>query len=431
MILWTDFPAQAHDFAQTSWVRKARNWGEYVCTQDENDIICIVDSRESSMHSIIQASKKTLFTALVFVAWLSLWLYLCYGHWNSYWNGTIYRVQTTDFNMLHHTMPATLSQMIIAGRDDLIQTTLDSTYGLFGIAVTDPSGQAILYQTDKMYRGGTWQEKLTADALLAEGKKEPPDLLTDPPPMEPIWEHASPRDTHPPKRAQFANSLHGRKVLGYVYYIRSEPPSFVKDITSWLGTGFWELSGAKRGYFYVTAACIAFGLIIILLIWLRQRTEEMKQLELKHVQKELEIRKKALDHLSAELASQRTRKIWLEKEAEQSSLRAAGLREALMRLKDSLSLVNVPPGSNVAHLNRGDDRADTVKTLPPSSVLEEIERLIPALTGNADALKSQATLLQDYCAVLEQRQSEMKRIVEYAYTRTQAPSNVIDMHPLN
>jgi hypothetical protein len=64
--------------------------------------------------------------------------------------------------------------------------------------------------------------------------------------------------------------------------------------------------------------------------------------------------------------------------------------------------------------------------------LEEIEHLIPALADNADALKSQASLLHDYCSVLEQRQAEMKRIVEHAYARTQsqaAAANFIDMSP--
>ena len=163
---------------------------------------------------------------------------------------------------------------------------------------------------------------------------------------------------------------------------------------------------------------------------------EGKQLELKHVQRELEIRKKVLDHLSAELTAQKTRKAWLEKEADESYRRASALKEALTRLRDSLSVVNALPGDNGVEMPAALGSMKQRKHYPPSMVLEEIEELIPAVAGNADALKSQATLLHDYCTVLEQRQNEMKRIVDYAYTRTQAAgtitaSNVLDMTPPN
>jgi chaperonin cofactor prefoldin len=48
-------------------------------------------------------------------------------------------------------------------------------------------------------------------------------------------------------------------------------------------------------------------------------------------------------------------------------------------------------------------------------IFEEIESLIPALSGDAQALRSQADQLQDYCVSLEERQDEMKRIVQKAF----------------
>jgi hypothetical protein len=62
-----------------------------------------------------------------------LWLGFCRSHYESYWNGTIHRVQTVDFNILHHVLPTCLSQMILAGRDAEIQNVLNSNYGIFGI----------------------------------------------------------------------------------------------------------------------------------------------------------------------------------------------------------------------------------------------------------------------------------------------------------
>ena len=62
--------------------------------------------------------------------------------------------------------------------------------------------------------------------------------------------------------------------------------------------------------------------------------------------------------------------------------------------------------------------------------------LIPALNDNAVTLKSQASLLNDYCSTLEQRQSEMKRIVDQAYVRgatrtsvTAGADSILDMTP--
>jgi hypothetical protein len=309
------------------------------------------------MDKLLLSTKKRVLVPVIFIGAFVLWLFLCKANYDSYWNGTIYRVQTTDFNLLHHILPQTISELIIAGRDDLVENVLDSTYGLFGVVITDPSGQSILYQTSKTYLNReSWQDKAIPEALAEEAKKEPPDLLTDPPPLEPIWEHKSPRDAGPPHRSSFINAanVRGRRVLGYLYYIRPQPPSFTRDMTTWLGTGVWELSGAKRGYFYITLCTIALSLVILLLVW---------------------------------------------------------------------------PG----FLSGGGDQVKVRPAVhPPSALLEEIEHLIPALADNADALKSQASLLHDYCSVLEQRQAEMKRIVEHAYARTQsqaAAANFIDMSP--
>jgi hypothetical protein len=382
------------------------------------------------MDKLLLTTKKRILVPFVIIGALVLWLYLCHANYESYWNGTIYRVQTTDFNVLHHTLPPTISQLIIANRDDVIQNVLDSTYGLFGIVITDPTGMSILYQTNKVYHREGWQDKAVPEALAQVAKAEPPDVLTDPPPLAPMWEHKSPRDTKFAQRAPFGTSdWKGKKVLGYIYYIRPTPPSFFDDMSTWLGTGVWELSGAKRGYFYISLCTMAFSLAMVLLIWLRQRVLETKQLELTHIQREMDIRKKALVHLSAELTAQKTRKAWLEKEAEESYRRAYSLKQALTKLRDSLLIVNAQNAPDSIADGGGHPLKIRPAVHPPSSVLEEIEQLIPGLADNADALKTQASLLHDYCTVLEQRQVEMKRIVEVAYTRTQSAANLMDMSP--
>ncbi len=377
-------------------------------------------------HVIVSLKKRILIPGLILVGVL-IWFSLCRAFYESYWTGTVHRVQTVDFNLLHHTLPSTLSQLIVSGRDDQIQRVLDSTYGLFGLVITDPTGNSILYQTDKVYRRKSWQKRLSPENLKTE--TEPYDLLTDPPPISAAYEHKSPRSSGAVK---VEGESRPSRVLGRIYYMRSYPPTLLEDLNNFLTTGFWELSGSKRGYLFITLSSIFFCLVVVLLIWLRRRGIELKEKELEHIQKELEIRQRALAHLSGELANQKTRKAWLEKEAEQSYKRALGLKQSLERLRDSLALVSgqqitVQQAENL-------DPHQMVKVRPPvhppSALLEEIELLIPALSDNAKALRSQAGLLQDYCQILENRQVEMHQLVENAYNRAQQVSDrFIDMRP--
>src|SRR5581483_8755384 len=80
--------------------------------------------RAASMDRILLSLQKRFLIPIVVALGLLVWLIWCNAHYRSYWHGTIYRVQTTDFNLLHHSLPQTLSMMIIQGRTDLVQKTL-------------------------------------------------------------------------------------------------------------------------------------------------------------------------------------------------------------------------------------------------------------------------------------------------------------------
>lgn len=376
------------------------------------------------MDKVILSLRKRFLVPAVLIVGFAVWFSLCRAFYESYWTGTVHRVQTVDFNLLHHCMPSTLSQLIIAGRDDEVQRVLDSTFGLFGLVITDPSGESVLYKTSKIYKRKSWHQRATPEGLAAE--KEPYDLLTDPPPLQAVYQHKSPRHD---EAIASAGVVPQARVLGRIYYVRTLPPTLSDDLLNFFSTGPWELSGSKRGYLFITLAVVFFCMVVILLIWLRKRGIELKQYELEHVQRELEIRQKALEHLSGELANQKNRKMWLEREAEHSYKRALGLKQALEKLKESLMLVN---GQAPERLPLDPPPAVRIRppVHPPSALLEEIEELIPALTDNAKALRSQAGLLQDYCQILEQRQQEMNVLVENAYTRAQQVSDrFIDMRP--
>ena len=394
------------------------------------------------MDKFLLSLRNRVLVPSICLTGMCLWLVICHVHYHSYWMGTIYRVQTTDFNLLHHTLPPVLSDMILANRDDLIQRTLDCSFGLFGMVITDPAGENVLYKTEKIYRRESWQKRVQPESLLKES--EPYDLLTDPPQLEPLFEHKSPRST---QAVQVGSTKRGVKVLGRLYYLRSAPPSFAEDLSNFLLHGFWELSGSKRGYCYITCSCIGFTLAILLLVYLRRRGLELKQKELEHMQRELDIRKKALESLGSELATQKARKVWLEREADQAYKRAIGLKQSLERLKESLGGAmqdNFAPAdgsqtvasggisgvtgttgvSGVPGVSGTNGRVSQIKirppVAPPGSILEEIESLLPALSENAKNLRSQADVLQDYCSALEDRQVEMRKIVENAFSRTSA-----------
>ncbi|HNM52296.1 MAG TPA: hypothetical protein PKN86_21420, partial [Candidatus Obscuribacter sp.] len=127
--------------------------------------------------------------------------------------------------------------------------------------------------------------------------------------------------------------------------------------------------------------------------------------------------------------------------ADQAYKRAIGLKQSLERLKESLggamqdnfapadgSQTVVSTGANGVTGGSGisgtNGRISQIKirppVAPPGSILEEIESLLPALSENAKNLRSQADVLQDYCSALEDRQVEMRKIVENAFSRTTA-----------
>jgi hypothetical protein len=59
------------------------------------------------------------------------------ANYKDYWDTTIYRTQTVDFNILANLLPTKLSMQLSRNDTKGIQETLDSNFGLFGIVVTD------------------------------------------------------------------------------------------------------------------------------------------------------------------------------------------------------------------------------------------------------------------------------------------------------
>lgn len=172
-----------------------------------------------------------------------------FERYNSYWNQTIFRVQTVDFNILSHTLPTKLSYAILKKQPQEVQRTLDSNYSLFGLVVTDSSGQIIIAYSGKNSRKSQkWKASLDPQQL----KNHPYDVLLDPPPVFPQWTYSQPQAT---ERSATSFTNRGR-VIGRVYYVRGVRPTFQEDITTFLNNPF---SGSSRIQNYATTLAACFG----------------------------------------------------------------------------------------------------------------------------------------------------------------------------
>jgi hypothetical protein len=170
---------------------------------------------------------------------------------NDYWNGTIHRVQTVDFNILSHTLPTKISYALIERDAEEIQRTINSNFGLFGLVVTSCKTerlacpeQEFLYVTDSNL---SWRKQLNANLLL----KSDYDILRNPPPLYPEGKYESSRAVV----RDGSGLINKGEIIGRVYYIRSVPPSFLVDYLNWVKDfpdSFFSNSGARKYYSLTT-----------------------------------------------------------------------------------------------------------------------------------------------------------------------------------
>jgi len=178
-----------------------------------------------------------------------------YLNYDRYWNQTIYRVQTVDFNILSHTLPTKLSALMIRGENDEIGHVVNSNYGLFWIVVTNCTAttkecpkQNILY-TSKSY------DDISVSAL----KGQLFNVLRDPVPIYPEWEFSNPRASEP----TFLNQSNFGVPIGRVYYVRNSSPYFIDHLTR----GLISITKDPRNLLHVYVVTLGFFLVTALLLW--------------------------------------------------------------------------------------------------------------------------------------------------------------------
>lgn len=350
---------------------------------------------------------------------LTVWLALCKIHYESYWFGTIRKVQTVDFNLLHHTLPPALSYLILCGREDSIQEVLDSSYGMFGLVITDPSGQEILYKTSQIYKKLSWHQALTPDTLAQA--QEPYDLLTDPPPQTSQFKYPSAKlekiDRHPSEKR-------GReRILGRVYYLRGIPPSFFNDLAGSVFSNWLEMSGSKRGYIVISLSMLLSGLGGLFLMFWYRRELQIRVHRLTETERKLDQKKKSLDDMTATMAAQMQRKELLEQEAEVAYNKSLGLKKRIIQLRSILIRDN--PYRQGEDLTKRMEFGPDVR--PPmhqtSNLLTEMESVVTELSQGARVLLSQAEVWQTYCEQLEKRNAELSKYKERQEQLNFVPDN--------
>jgi hypothetical protein len=282
----------------------------------------------AKQHPLDKSSWKRFAGALAFSSFTSLCvIYLTH---KNYWEVTIYRVQTVDFNILSNVLPSKLSTQLLTNDRKGIQATLDSNYGLFGMIVTDCKSDRIDCPQQKITYASTTTVQTTSDGkqkLVPESgypeiwaKKfaevdKPAQLLSgdflllrDPIPNKPEWKF---KDAHDTKSVPSGLQNSG-KIIGRVYLLRGNPPLFTAEIQRWLQNP-WKISRTTLIYNAIAGSALLTGIIVWLLselayfsrrkaglIKLKAETQIRQAAEVK-LDAEIQIRQAAEVKLDAEI----------------------------------------------------------------------------------------------------------------------------------
>ncbi|MBD1824402.1 NERD domain-containing protein [Cyanobacteria bacterium FACHB-DQ100] len=201
-----------------------------------------------------------------------------------YWNGTILRVQTTDFNILKHTLPTKLSLALIENNTEEVQRTLDSNYGLFGMVVTNCitletncPGQQMLYSTNS---NREWKQQLTVEKLA----EAPYSILRNPPPVVTETEMMSNRQS----TWLTTGRINSGEIIGRVYYVRGISPEFWTEYPKWINRLPGSLlsdSGAQK---YYSLALGLFGFAGLAAFIYIERIHKQKRIQKRQLLDQLE-----------------------------------------------------------------------------------------------------------------------------------------------
>jgi len=311
-------------------------------------------------------------------------------NYKNYWYGTIFAVQTVDFNMLSHTLPVKLSYTLLQGNIEELQRTLDSNYGFFGLIVTDCKmaakdclSEQILYQSKS-------SQKWTKEISLATLSSHPYDLLQSPPPLQVERQYAKPRDSKPIPTGR----VNSGQIIGRVYYVRGVPPTFIEDYNKWIKEPF-KITGSRTLYTSTVALFFVSGLsawIIIEVVLSAKRNEQrLAQQQQEQLRREAEYEQR--------LAQQQREQ--LQREAEYEQHLAQQQREQLQREIQQIKLELEAKNQQTIKLIKQRERG-----------LAELESYRQEQEQNKRELENQIASYESELAFKEQQQQETVQTLE-------------------
>jgi hypothetical protein len=330
-----------------------------------------------------------------------------YFNYSGYWKGTIYSVQTVDFNILSHTLPTRISYLLINKNQDELQKALDSNYGFFGIVVTDCVtdqkkclDQKIIARTNSQR---SWTQKIsTPEIAEATLQNAPFNILRNPPSIYTEKSFSHHWDQFPIETGK-ANQ---GQIIGRVYYLRGEPPSFWQDYLNWIlriSSNFLQDSGASK---YYSITVILLFVQILSLWWFYERNLLAKQKKQEQLEQEQQILEREQQYL-----------------VEQAQQRERGYNHQLDNLMQTLRRREQELESSRTNLSAEATKAreleSTINDLQERLSLQERERLndtrhLDPLRQLLEEQRPEQSLTQEQ---LQQRQQEIDRFSEELESR--------------
>ena len=332
-----------------------------------------------------------------------------------YWQGTIDRVQTTDFNILSHTLPAKLSYTLIEQDIVELQKTLNSNYGLFGLVVTnctdaEPScpDQKIVYQTESQQ---SWSQRLNVKDL----PNYPYDLLQNPPPLNAIggFENARATTWTP------TGLTNSGQIIGRVYYVRGIAPDFWTDYLRWVEgvpTGSLLSDHGAQKYYALTTVLFFFGGLLSwsFIEWLlhsKRLQKRLAQQETERMLKELvTLRQQLRDRLQqvSDLIAERERHAGeLSSDRRNKDQRIQELEQAIAQLEKQSVTLDRQNGSASTQLTHSTQLEQNQEALQ-----QEIQQREQAIVGLQSQITAYAQSDSDSTKALEALQYQLTAMTE-------------------
>ena len=225
----------------------------------------------------------------------------------------------------------------------------------------------------------------------------------DPPPIYPEWEYRSSRGE---KRIQTSYSNPG-EVIGRVYYIRREPPSFWSDIAGWIISGrYFDGSSTNRYYSLTSILFILVGIIAFLAI-----------------ETSIHFVSKRIDYLRTERDQQENRKNTLEKALSDWKSLYNNISGQIKELNQTLAETSEQSG--IESIQNKIDR----KELYQQEVLNKIDLLKQEISSYQESIFSyqeQIEYLQQRINILGRNRSEISQERDRQSRRIQSLHQTID-----